>query len=219
MEIRFTITLCFSAAVMIAGEAVAEPRQFCVTCTEPDQTYVCRVETPLANPNEKGLQLYCIIRTSKDGGHKTCAVTKTDIAQCAGPVRTYSFQAPVIPPKMRDAVQRLRKAREKAKEMDQPEKDRPRQKDGEPETLIDMTGRAVEASRQGIKNTGETISGTASATTGKVGEVARGAGKGVTRAARKVGSATRKTGAAVGSTAKTALDCIRSWFRDCGSSK
>lgn len=215
MKILLTMTFCFSAAAMIAGEATAEPRQYCVSCKDPDQTYICQVETSLANPNEKGLQLYCIIRTSKDGGHKSCTVSKTDIAQCAGPVLTYSFQAPSVSPQIREAVERFRKAREP----DQAEESGPQQKGGEPETLIDMTGRAVKASREGIKNTGQTISGTASATTGKVGEVARGAGKGVTKAARKVGSATKKTGAAVGSTAKTAIDCIRSWFRDCGSSQ
>lgn len=215
MKFRFTITLCFSAAAMIAGDVAAETRQYCVTCKDPDQTYVCRVETPLANPNEKGLQLYCIIRTSKDGGHKTCAVSTTDIAECAGPVRTYSFQAPAIPPQMRDAVQRFRKARK----TDQPDEGTPQQKGGEPKTLIDMTGRAIKASRQGIKNTGEKISGTASATTGKIGKVVRGAGKGVTKAARKVGSATKKTGAAVGNTAKTAIGCLWSWFRDCGASQ
>ena len=215
MNIRILFALCIGAAAMIAGKANAEPQQFCVTCKDPDQTYVCSVETPQSNPNEKGLQLYCIIRTSKDGGHRSCAITNTDIAQCAGPVRTYSFQAPAIPPQVREAVKRFRKSREG----DKPDEERPKQKGDEPETLIDLTGRAVKALPKGIKNTGETISGTASATTGKVGQVARGAGQGVTKAARKVGSATKKTGKAVGSTAKSAIDCIWSWFKDCGGSE
>ncbi len=213
MDIRFATMVSFVAAALMAGGATAAPRQYCVTCKDPDQTYICQVETSLANPNDKGLQLYCIIRTSKDGGHKSCAVTNKDVAQCAGPVRTYSLQSPVIPPQMRDAVRRFRKAGE----IDKPDESRPQQKGGEPETLIDMTGRAVKALPQGIKNTGQTISGTAGAATGAVGKVARGAGKGVTKAARKVGSATKKTGAAVGRTTKTAIDCLWSWFKECGS--
>ena len=80
-----------------------------------------------------------------------------------------------------------------------------------------MTGKAVKASRKGLKNTGQAVSGAASSTTQTVGKVARGAGKGVTKAAKKVGSATKKTGSAVGSAAKTALDCLKSWFKECGS--
>jgi len=213
MDTKFTITLIFAAATVTASAFAAEPRQYCVTCKDPDQTYVCEVETPHANPNEKGLELYCIIRTSKDGGHKTCSVTKTDIAQCSGPVRTYSFQAPAIPPKLREAVREFRNAEEKDNSNDV----RPQQKGEEPKTLIDLTGRAVKALPPGIKNTGQTISGTASATTGAVGKVARGAGKGVAKATRKVGSATKKTGIAAGKTAKSAFDCIWSLFKDCGS--
>ena len=215
---RLRVTFCIiTAAAMCAGGARAEPRQYCVTCDTPDQTYLCQIETPHANPSDKGLQLFCIIRISKDGGHNSCAVANRDAAQCAGAIRTYTFEAPAIPPQLRDAVQRYRKAKDKDK--DKPDETLPPQKRGEPKTLIEVTGRAVNASRKGIKKTGATVSGAASATTGKVGKVAIGAGKGVTKAARKVGSATKKTGSAVGSAAKTAYNCLRSWFKKCGSSQ
>ena len=219
MRTAMRILLCLiGSLVFIAfdfGTAGAETRQYCVTCKEPDQTYVCQVDTPHANPSDKGLQLYCIIRTSKDGGHRSCAVQSNSADGCTGPVKTYSFQAPVITPELRSTVDRLRKPNEKKAD----EQTLPPQKGGEPETLIDLTGRAVRASRKGLSNTGQAVSGATSSTTGKVGKAARGVGKGVTNAAGKVGSATKKTGSAVGSAAKTAYDCLKSLFKECGSKK
>ena len=199
----------------VSGAAEAGSQQYCVACKDPDQTYVCRVDTPNANPSDKGLQLYCIIRISKDGGHRSCAVQSNSAEACDGPVKAYSFQAPTIPPKLKSAVEQFQKSREK--NADEPTL--PSQKGGEPETLIDMTGRAVKATKKGLSNTGEAVGGAASSTTGKVGKAARGVGKGVTKAAGKVGSATKKTGSAVGSAAKTALDCLKSFFKECGSKK
>lgn len=195
--------------------AEAGTQQFCVVCKDPNQTYVCQVDTPHANPSDKGLQLYCIIRISKDGGHNSCAVQSNSADACEGPVKAYAFQAPAIPPQLRATVDRLRKSREK----DVNEQTVPLQKGGEPETLIDMTGRAVKASKQGLSNTGQAVGSAVSSTKGKVGKAARGVGKGVTKAAGKVGSATKKTGSAVGSAAKTAYDCLKSLFKECGSKK
>ena len=127
---------------------MAETQQYCVVCKEPVQTYVCQVDTPYANPSDKGLQLYCIIRISKDGGHKSCAVQSSGAERCAGTVKTYSFQAPAVPPKFRSAVDRLRKSGKKNED----DQTLPPQKGGEPETLIDMTGRAIKASRRGLSS-------------------------------------------------------------------
>lgn len=198
-----------------SGAALAGTQQYCVVCKDPNQTYVCQVDTPHANPSDKGLQLYCIIRISKDGGHNSCAVQSNSTVACDGPIKAYAFQAPAIPPKLRATVDRLRKSREK----DVDQQTVPPQKGGEPETLIDMTGRAAKASKQGLSNTGQTVGSAASSTKGKVGKAARGVGKGVTKAAGKVGSATKKTGSAAASAAKTAYDCLKSLFKECGSKK
>ena len=212
------LTSLFAGLVYIAiasGTAVAETQQYCVVCKDPNQTYVCQVDTPHANPSDKGLQLYCIIRISKDGSHNSCAVQTNSADACDGPVKAYAFQAPAIPPQLRETVDRLRKSREK----DVDEQTVPPQKGGEPETLIDMSGRAAKASREGLSNTGRAVKGAASTTKGKVGKAARGVGKGVTKAAGKVGSATKKTGSAAASAAKTAYDCLKSLFKECGSKK
>ena len=90
-------------AAFASGAAKAEIRQYCISCKGPDQTYLCQVETPNANLGDKGLQLYCIIRTSKDGGHKSCAVQSKISGACDGPVKAYTFQVPAIPTELRSA--------------------------------------------------------------------------------------------------------------------
>ncbi len=213
-------TLIYLMAILLLGAMVAEAvqaesQQYCVACKDPDKTYICQVDTPHANPSDKGMQLYCIIQTSKDGGHQSCEVRADNPEGCAGTLKSYSFQAPTLPPELRSTVNRLRNKNEKKQE----EQTLPPQKGGEPETLIDLTGRAVRASRKGLSNTGEAVSGATGKATGTVGKAARGVGKGVTKAAGKVGSATKKTGGAVGSAAKTAFDCVKSLFKDCSSKK
>lgn len=213
MRIRLSLMAFLVFFAFDFGTAGAQTWQYCVMCKEPDQTYLCQVDTPHTNPSDKGLQLYCIIRISKDGGHKSCAVQSSGAERCAGTVKTYNFQAPAVPPKLRSAVDRLRKSGEKNED----DQTLPPQKGGEPKTLIDMTGRAIKASRRGLSNAGQAVSGAASSTTGKVGKTARGVGRGVTKAAGKVGSSTKKTGSAVGRAAKTAFDCLKSLFKECGS--
>lgn len=214
MILRSSLPGVISGLCLLAipvGPAASEPRQYCVTCKDPDQTYICQVDSGQATPTDEGMRLFCIIRTSKDGGHRTCAVNTNSIAGCSGTVRTYSFKAPEIPQDVRETMRRHRET----PDTNQDPQGLPPQKGGEPETLIDLTGRAVGASREGIKNSGEAVGGAARVTKKTVGKAARGMGK----AAGKVGQATKKTGSAVGNAAKTAYDCLTSLFKDCGSSQ
>jgi len=190
----------------------AAAAQYCVKCTEPDQTYVCNVDTGPGLQNEKGLQLFCIIRTSREGGHRSCAVDQSSSANCTGIPKTYSFNVPEIPDSVRHALAKRQHERTPRTTTELP-------KDGDPETLIDLTRGAVGASKKGIKNTGETVGGVAGTTKEKVGQAARGVGKGVAAVTGKVGSATKKTGSAVGSAAKNAWDCVKSLFKDCSSTE
>lgn len=200
---------------MSQTQTFAGTAQFCVKCTDPAKTYLCNIETPDVLANEKGLQLFCIVRTSRDGGHRTCAIEETSVSSCAGETKSYSFNMPEVPDSVRRALAKRRSANP-----GQPDTtDLPPQRGGEPETLIEMTRGAVGASREGIKNTGEAVGSAADATKNKVGQAARGVGKGVATAAGKVGSATKKTGGAVGTAAKTAWECVTSLFKDCRSSQ
>lgn len=214
MNYRFAILAFCAFALLAPRNSWSQSQQYCVVCNSPDQTYLCQVNTPRNNQGDKGMQLFCIIEISKDGGHKSCAVRDSASAVCTGPVKTFTFQDPAISSQIKSAAEKIRNSRNPANDIqDAP----PNQNRGEPKTLIEMTGRAVKASRNSLKNTGQAVSGAASSTSQKVGKAARGAGKGVTNTAKKVGTATKKTGSTVGNAAKTAFNCLKSWFKDCSA--
>lgn len=192
-------------AAVLPGSSpgAAADGQFCIACKDPDQVYRCRVDTPQADLNRKGLELYCIIKTAKDGGHGSCAVQSNTGGACAGPVRSYTFRAPEVPAEVRDAAERFRDRHAD----DEGDSRLPKQKGGEPETLVDMTSRAVGASGEAARG----AAGTTGDTVGTIGQV-------VGKAAKGAGSAAKTTGGAVTNAARTAYDCVRSLFSDCGSS-
>src|SRR5712691_1253717 len=113
-----------------AGEA-----NFCVTCTDPDQTYLCRVTGEGSSQND-ALKLYCVIRTAKDGHHASCSATNK-VEGCNGAVKAYSYDGPSLPDQVAQDP-RVKKAMEHA-EPDQAAKP----KGDEPKTLVELTGRAV----------------------------------------------------------------------------
>ena len=87
-----------ACAGLPAGPAVAGEVSYCVTCTGPDQTYLCKVVGEGSRPND-ALKLYCIIRTAKEGNHASCKA-KRDIEGCVGQAKVYSYEGPVCLPKL-----------------------------------------------------------------------------------------------------------------------
>ena len=78
-----------------APSAFAEEASYCVTCKNPDQTYVCRVTGEEATPSD-ALKLYCVIRTAKEGNHASCSAER-NAAGCRGIEKVYSYDGPSIP--------------------------------------------------------------------------------------------------------------------------
>lgn len=73
-----------------AGEAA-----YCLTCTSPDQTYLCRVTGEAARQNDV-FKLYCIARTARKGRHASCAAIGSP-ENCHGKMRTFKYHGPSIP--------------------------------------------------------------------------------------------------------------------------
>ena len=108
-----------------AGEAI-----YCVTCKGPDQTYLCRVTGEDLRRNN-GLKLYCVVRTAKEGGHASCAA-RDEVSSCNGVEKTYSYNGPSIPLGLAEdpRVKNLNKRK----------------------SLVEVTSRAMSASRRGLRN-------------------------------------------------------------------
>jgi hypothetical protein len=83
------------------GTLGANAGEFCVSCSGPDATYLCRLPDDPNAPRGTAGQLYCITELAKKGGHKTCSVKRQaggqpcdGIEQVLGPP---SGNAPALP--------------------------------------------------------------------------------------------------------------------------
>jgi len=180
------------AALMVADtSADASETTFCVTCTEPAKTYTCTVDTPEAFPGTRALRLYCMVRTAKDGNHKTCGAKLSAASACSGVPKTYTYKGPAIPTALQSKAEKfLKKSQTGPDETGDSDDDKP-------DTVVKLTTRAVKSSRKGLSSAGSGVRNVTRGTTQRVGGAVRGAGAGV------------------GNAAKTTYNCITSLFRDC----
>ena len=77
------------------GPASAGEASYCVTCSGPDQTYLCRITGEGASQNDI-FKLYCTVRTAKHGGHASCTATQK-VESCHGKLKTYHYRGPWLP--------------------------------------------------------------------------------------------------------------------------
>jgi hypothetical protein len=125
----------FSVAFLtVAWPATAKEAAYCVTCTGPNQTYLCRVDAGGSKPSD-ALKLYCVIRTAKEGGHASCSAVRG--SNCNGIEKVYDIPNDLMSDprvkKLQNKIEREKKTFEKPK--------------GETDTLVGLTGRAVRNAR------------------------------------------------------------------------
>lgn len=201
-------------AILSLGSALparAGQTDLCITCADPSQTYICRVDLPGGNPGGKALQLFCIMKTAKLGGHSACSVRRRGNDQCDGRVVSHVYDGPVLPATL------LETPDIPAHPQQLPGQDpgglppAPGQRGGEPETLLEMTGPAVDAGKAAARSTGRAVRNAASSTGETIGNLGKKAGRGASEA-------TRDTGSAIGNAARYTYNCLRSLFRDCRGS-
>ena len=136
------------AMALLAFPAGAGEVAYCVTCENPNQTYVCRLKSDRSRPSD-AMKLYCTIRTAKDGNHSACTARESD-GNCAGVEKIYNFNIPDISPEVAD--KKLKKLQSKlSKENGTFAKPK---EDGAPKTIVEMTGRAYSASRDRMRRIG-----------------------------------------------------------------
>jgi hypothetical protein len=152
--------LCAVVAFLSASQVNAQ--EACITCTGPDQAYLCSVEKSdkirkFASAAEKAIQFACIKEMAKIGGHATCQVRRdTDVATCNGLPQTVllrslleaaqqeaaEVQAVATPPKEKLAPQQL-----------PPGSSPP----DAPKTVVEMARRANEQTAEQLRQAGEQV--------------------------------------------------------------
>src|SRR5262249_94889 len=114
-------------------QAFAGDASYCVTCKNPDQTYVCRVPGEDAPPSD-ALKLFCVIRTPKEGNHAPCSAEPRDPG-CQAVEKVYAYDGPSIPadivsdPRVEQFADRVQ---QEEREFEKPK--------GAPQTLVELTG-------------------------------------------------------------------------------
>src|SRR5215467_10446816 len=83
-----------SLAAVSVNLATAGEAAYCLTCTNPDQSYICRVTGQGVSQNDL-FRLYCIVRTARRGGHESCAATAGSEV-CNGVARSFKYQGPSL---------------------------------------------------------------------------------------------------------------------------
>jgi hypothetical protein len=142
-----TVFAALAACLLAAAgsPALSADASYCVTCKNPDQTYLCRVTGSGAKPSD-ALKLYCVIRTAKEGNHASCSAVRS--ASCNGVEKVYSYDGP-LPEDLASDVRKVReKIQQKQKAFEKPESDGP-------DTLVELTGRA----RDRLRNARGALSG------------------------------------------------------------
>ena len=211
---RLSLAACAAGLITCAASlALADDARYCVTCKNPDQTYVCHVTGESARPND-ALKLYCVIRTAKEGNHASCSAERSD-ANCRGIEKVYSYDGPLIPQDIASdphAQKFMDKVGHDQQAFEKPKRDAP-------QTLVELGGRAVSASRQGLRNARAALGGSSDEsqplpvspqTTGSTEAAAAAEGPEPPRASKA-----QRASSAVGSFARKSYRCLRSLFRNC----
>ena len=186
----FAVSLFVAAAPAMGGEAA-----YCVTCAGPDQIYVCRVDAGGSKPSD-ALKLYCVIRTAKEGHHASCAAERYSPG-CNGVEKVYSYDGPL--PEDIASDPRIKNLTDK---IEQNQKAFEKPKGDAPETLVELTGRAVSASQQGWRNMRSRLGGSTEA---------------LPLEAASQPNRLQRASSAVGGFARKSYYCLMSLFRHCSS--
>ena len=97
------------AIAWAAPPSLADDAAYCVHCTGPDQTYVCKVEAGGGKASD-ALKLYCVVRTAKEGHHASCSAERNS-PSCIGVEKVYSYDGPM--PEDLAAAPRVKKLTDK----------------------------------------------------------------------------------------------------------
>lgn len=91
-------SIAFAGLVAAAAPSYAIAQEYCVACTEPSALYRCVIDD--ARPGvASSLQVACISRIARDGGHGQCAVKRgVTVFECDGIVKRISLAAEPVQP-------------------------------------------------------------------------------------------------------------------------
>lgn len=171
-------------------------QDYCIKCTNPDQSYICRIVSN--SGNAQGKQLLCIMNIAREHGHDSCAATNQS-QSCSGVLVQYEAsstpsESPVTPEANVAVLPPAPKQIKASKE---------------PKTLVEFTKETTRATQKSLKSVGRNTHKAISKTGRKITKFTHKTGKKITKFTHKVGHKISKA-------TKTTWKCITSLFASCG---
>ncbi len=191
---RGIFTFALMAVFAIPGQAIAQNQQdYCIKCSNPDETYICRI---VSNSNSaRGKQLFCIMNIAKEQGHDSCAAT-TQSQSCSGVLVQYEVSGMPIDPAPAPTTHSNLATTDENTPL-------PKAAD-EPRTLVEFTKKATKATKTGIKSAGKDTS-----------KALKNTGKAIEKTGKNITKFTQKVGKNITKATKTTWKCITSLFFSC----
>ncbi|MEL7049000.1 MAG: hypothetical protein AAFO75_08595, partial [Pseudomonadota bacterium] len=209
---RWLALLIAMCAVVVTPRTTLSA-EFCVTCSQPTATYLCKTDIGGSKFKDAGAKLFCISQLAKQFQHAKCAAKRAEhTTGCLGKIVTLSSKnllgaatgnpppkapgvnpaAPINQPPLEDDPAFVQRPApppgtpiEPPADIAQPQT-QPKKPDAVPKTVEELAKQATENSQENLKKAGETVVG-----------------------------AVKDTGDAVGTAAKKTWDCITSLLTDC----
>lgn len=187
---HFPLLAAFALILLQAGPAHSAG-DLCIRCTQPDDTYICRIRS--GTSGSEGQQLFCIMSIAQQYGHGSCAVNLQNA--CSGRLVEYDLPQGLPDNTLHDR-QAIREESDaegaKVPSAAVPGAAR------EPKTLLEFTQQTAAATKKGIKSVGESTGEAIGSTGEKVEGFTKSIGEGVKQATQKT------------------FNCITSLFTRCG---
>jgi hypothetical protein len=138
-----TVASVFSCLAALLASSGAIAQEYCVSCSGPNGLYRCVIDG--ARPGvTSSLQLLCVERLAKEGGHASCSVKRgVTVFECDAPVKRVAVTDMDAPPV--NAVVPV----------PQPAVQAASASSGEPATVLEAAKRAKEATDRELKKAGE----------------------------------------------------------------
>ena len=142
--------LLAAAPFATAPRAQAGTVEYCVTCKNPSASYRCRLQGSGVTRSD-AFKLYCVVKTTQDGGHASCAAKKNP--GCNGVVKVYNYDGPTLPGNVANDP-RVRQLNERVQQDNQAFGEK---RGDQPKSLFELGGRAYDASKRGLQGAGAAI--------------------------------------------------------------
>lgn len=150
-------------ALVLVAATPSHAQEHCVSCTGPVGLYRCTIDG--ARPGvTSSLQLLCVERMARDGGHASCSVKRgVTVFDCDGPVRRIMVTDADAPP-VNPGVGGPATGTGGAASSPPPAQASDASPKGEPKTMLEVAKRAKEATDAEFKKAGEQMKSSAEKT-------------------------------------------------------